>query len=92
MMLENLKKWLKNKEIGNDTINMILGLFMLTALLVFGKTGNRFSMYAIIFSGGLMNISNGYRMLKQKDKRQLGQSMVLFGIVILFLGMIVVLI
>ena len=90
-MLEKLKKWLKNKEIGNDTINMILGLFMLTALLVFGKTGNRFSMYAIIFSGGLMNISNGYQMLKQKNKRQLGQSMILFGIVILFLGMVVVL-
>ena len=74
-----------------DTINMILGLLMLTALLVFGKTGNRFSMYTIIFSGGLMNISNGYRFLGQKGKRQMGQSMILFGIVILFLGMIVVL-
>lgn len=92
MMLENLKKWLKNKEIGNDTINMILGLFMLTALLVFGKTGNRISMYVIIFSGGLMTISNGYRLLQQKNQRHMGQSMILFGIVILFLGMIVVLV
>ena len=91
-MLEKWKNWLlKNKEQVNDTLNLILGLFMLTALLVFGKTGNRFSMYAIIFSGGLMNISNGYQMLKQKNKRQLGQSMILFGIVILFLGMVVVL-
>ncbi len=91
-MLEKIKKWFQDKQIGNDTINMILGLLMLTALLVFGKTGNRFSMYTIIFSGGLMNISNGYRFLGQKGKRQMGQSMILFGIVILFLGMIVVLV
>lgn len=90
MMLEKIKKWLKNKEIVNDTINIILGLFMLAALPVFGKTGNHFSMYIIIFSGGLMNISNGYRMVRQKNKKQMGQSMVLFGIVVLFLGMIVV--
>ena len=90
-MLEKIKKWFKNKEIVNDTINLSLGLLMLTALLVFGKTGNKISMYVIIFSGGLMNISNGYRFLKQKGKKTMGQSMVLFGIVILFLGMFVIL-
>ena len=92
-MLEKWKRWLlKNKEQVNDTLNLILGLFMLTALLVFGKTGKGWSIYVIIFSGGLMTISNGYRLLGQKSRKTMGQSMILFGIVILFLGMIVVLI
>ena len=91
-MLEKIKRLFKNKEMVNDTVNLILGLLMLTALLVFGKTGNRISMYVIIFSGGLMTISNGYRLLQQKNQRHMGQSMILFGIVILFLGMIVVLV
>ena len=92
-MIAKWKHWLlKNKEQVNDTLNLILGLFMLTALLVFGKTGRGWSIYVIIFSGGLMTISNGYHLLGQKNKKSLGQSMILFGIVILFLGMIVVLI
>ncbi len=92
-MLKKWKKWLlKNKEQINDIFNLSLGLFMLTALLVFGKTGNNISIYVIIFSGALMTISNGYRLLQKKSTKTMGQSMILFGIVILFLGMIVVLI
>ena len=92
-MLEKWKHWLlKNKEQVNDTLNLSLGLFMLTALLIFGKTGNKLSMYVIIFSGALMTISNGYRLLWKKNTKTMGQSMILFGIVILFLGMMVVLI
>ena len=92
-MLEKWKHWLlKNKEQINDMFNIILGLLMLTALLVFGKTGNKISMYIIIFSGGLMTIENGYRLLWKRNGKTMGQSMILFGIVILFLGMMVVLI
>ena len=92
-MIEKWKYWiLKNKEQINDILNLSLGLLMLTALLVFGKTGNKLSMYVIIFSGALMTISNGYRLLWKKNTKTMGQSMILFGIVILFLGMIVVLI
>ncbi len=92
-MLEKWKTWLlKNKEQVNDILNLSLGLLMLTALLIFGKTGNKISMYIIIFSGALMTISNGYRLLWKKNTKTMGQSMILFGIVILFLGMMVVLI
>lgn len=92
-MLKKWKKWLlKNKDQINDMFNLSLGLFMLTALLIFGKTGSNISIYVIIFSGALMTISNGYRLLQKRNTKTMGQSMILFGIVILFLGMIVVLI
>jgi len=88
-MLKRILKFFKNKEAVTDTANMILGLLMLTALAVFWKTGNKFSMYAIIFSGGAMTLSNGYRYIQQKGRKQMGYSMMLFGAVILVLGLIV---
>ena len=81
-MLNKIRKFLKDKERFFDTVNVILGLLMLTALVVFWKTGNKFSMYAIIVSGGAMNICSGLRYLKQKGRRQMGYSMILFGVVI----------
>ena len=91
-MLKKIQNFFKNKEQVFDTANMILGLLMLTALVVFWKTGNKFSMFAIIFSGGAMNICNGLRYLKQKGRRQMGYSMILFGVVILVLCLVLMLV
>lgn len=86
-MLEKVRKLLKNKEQVIDTVNVLLGLLMITALVVFWKTGNKVSMCLIIFSGGMMNVSNGYRFVMQKDrKNNMGYSMMFFGVVILVLG------
>ncbi len=91
-MLKKFLKFLKNKEAVIDTVNVLLGLFMLTALIVFWKTGNKISMFTIIFCGGAMNLCNGYRYLKQKKRKYMGQSMILFGVVILVLGIVIMLI
>ncbi|MBP3570103.1 MAG: hypothetical protein J6K04_13185 [Lachnospiraceae bacterium] len=88
-MVKKILKFLKNKEAVLDTANVLLGLFMLTALVVFWKTGNKLSMFTIIFCGGAMNLTSGYRYLNQKDKKNLGQSMILFGVIILVLGIVV---
>jgi len=85
-MLKRIQNFLKNKEAVTDTANMILGLLMLTALVVFWKTGSSLSMYGIIFSGGGMTLSNGFRYLRQKGRRQMGYSMLLFGAVIMVFG------
>ena len=90
-MIKKLLHFLKNKEAVLDTANIILGLLMLTALVVFWKTGNKISMFTIIFCGGAMNLTNGYRYLGQKDRKNLGQSMILFGVVILVLGAVILL-
>ncbi len=88
-MLKKVLKFLQNKQRVLDTVNVLLGLLMLTALVVFWKTGNKFSMYLIIFAGGLMNLSNGYRYLNSKDHKNLGYSMILLGVVVLVLGIVV---
>ncbi len=91
-MLKKIQNFFKNKEQVLDTANIILGLLMLTALVVFWKTGNKLSMFAIIFSGGVMNICNGFRYLRQKGRRPIGHSMILFGVVILVLGVVIMVI
>lgn len=91
-MLKKIQNFFKNKEQVYDTASMILGLLMLTALVVFWKTGNKFSMYAVILSGGALNICSGLRYLKQKNRRQLGYSMIMFGAVILVLCLVLMLI
>ena len=90
-MLKKIQNFLKNKEAVIDTANLILGLLMLTALVVFWKTGGRLWMFVIIFSGGAINLCNGFRYLQQKKLKQLGYSMILFGTVILVLGLVVLL-
>jgi len=90
-MLNKIKKLLKNKEQFIDTANLILGLLMLTALVVFWKTGNKISMFAIIFSGAAMNLVGGYRYIEQKERKQMGYSMLLLGAVILVLGIVLLL-
>ena len=91
-MLEKVRKLLKNKEQVIDTVNVLLGLLMITALVVFWKTGNKVSMSLIIFSGGMMNVSNGCRFVMQKNrKNNMGYSMMFFGVVILVLGVVVML-
>ena len=91
-MLKKIFNFLKNKERMSDVATMLLGLLMLTALVVFGLTGNKFSMYLIIISGGFMNVMNGYRSTKQKGKQNLGYSMMMLGVVILVLGMVIMMI
>ena len=90
-MLKRIQKFLKNREAVLDTANVILGLLMLTALVVFWKTGNKISMFAIIFSGAARTLCNGYRYMSQRERKQMGYSMILFGTVVLVLGIVILL-
>ena len=88
-MLKKLAVFLKDKQRVFDTANVILGLLMLTALVVFWKTGNEVSMFTVIFSGGLMNIMNGWKYRFESGKKNMGNSMILFGVLVLFIGFVV---
>ena len=91
-MLNKIRKFLKDKERFFDTVNLILGLLMLTALVVFGLTGNKLSMYLVIFSGGFMNLVNGYKASLKKKKQNMGYSMMMFGVMILVIGLVIMMI
>ena len=91
-MLTKLRKFLKNKERVIDTLNAILGLLMLAALVIYAITGKKFGMYLMIFSGGCMNLVNGYKTSQIYEKRNMGHSMMMFGVVILVMGIVIMMI
>ncbi len=61
-----------------------MGILMLVALLVFSVTRNVYSIAAVIVLGGFMNIINGLSMVRRKERKTMGMSMILLGIIILF--------
>lgn len=85
-MMRKIKELLKNKAKLLDFFNLFLGLFLMTGLFFYGMTKGVTWLYLAIFSGGAMNIANGYRLYGQKAKKNAGMSMMLLGGVILFIG------
>ncbi len=74
---------LKDKGIGPEFVNILLGLIALASLVVFGITKSIFCIYVIIFIGAMMNIITGLSYVRRADKRNLGYCMVMLGVVII---------
>ncbi len=83
-MFAKLRKFLKEKGITKDFFNLFLGILMAVALLVFSITKNSLTIGPVIILGALMNIVNGLAMIKKKEKKTMGMSMIFLGIIILF--------
>ncbi len=83
-MFAKLRKFLKDKGITREFFNLFLGILMAVALLVFSITKNKFTIGLVIILGALMNILNGFAMVKKKEKKTMGMSMIFLGIIILF--------
>lgn len=66
-------------------LNMILGVFMLIALIAYAATKAVFALTVVVFIGAMMNITTGLSYQKRKDKRTLGACMIMLGIVIMFI-------
>lgn len=90
-MMRKIRELLKNKALLLDFSNLLVGFLMLVSLFSYGSTRSAGSLYLVIFSGGAMNLLNGYKFYQQKAKRNIGMSMMLLGAVILFLGFYVIL-
>ncbi len=84
-MLKRVLTFFKDKGIGQETLNIFLGVLMLAALVAYGITQTMVSLVAVIFLGALINITTGLQYLKKKEKKNLGMCMIMLGIIILIL-------
>ena len=85
-MLKGFGKFIKDKGIVKEVVNIALGIGALAALLVFSITQSVISLFAVVIIASLINILNGLSMYKNKEKRNMGMSMMMLGIVlVLFL-------
>ena len=83
-MLNRFREFIRDKGLVKEIVNIILGILMVVALLVFSITKNVFSICFVIILGALMNIINGFTMIKNKERKTMGMSMIFLGIIILF--------
>lgn len=84
-MLKRVLTFFKNKGLGQETLNVFLGILMLVALVAYGITRTLVALVAVIFLGALINITTGLQYQKKKEKKPLGMCMIMLGIIILIL-------
>lgn len=77
----------KDLKLTYDIIITVLGIVLIVFLvLIFRNPKNNFFTLVAFVSAGGINILNGLKIVKDKKKRNMGVSYILFGIVIMFLG------
>ncbi|MCR5823679.1 MAG: hypothetical protein K6G60_04515 [Lachnospiraceae bacterium] len=83
-MLKRFKRFIQDKGLVKETVNIIMGILMAVALLVFSFTRSIWSICVVIILGALMNVMNGLSMLRKKERKTMGMSMIFLGIIVVF--------
>lgn len=89
--MDKLIKRIKELSLSYDVINTILGAVLLVFLfLVLRHPQNSLFLLIAFAVGGSMNIVNGLKYKKDPKKKNLGMSFILFGIIVIFIGYLLV--
>ncbi|MBP1753605.1 MAG: hypothetical protein H6Q59_3 [Firmicutes bacterium] len=90
-----MKQWKEFSEGNNqihilDLINTIVGVVLIVSLiLIFQHPENRYAILAACLSGGLMNIINGLKQMKDVKRRMTGMTFLMLGVIVIVLGFII---
>ncbi|MGB4660732.1 MAG: hypothetical protein WBI07_16285 [Mobilitalea sp.] len=74
-----------------DKSNMILGVALIVSLLlIYIFPNNQIAILSACISGGLMNIVNGLKMIRDPKKLSTGMTFLAMGVLIIVLGFIII--
>ncbi len=74
-----------------DLINTIVGVALIVSLiLIFQHPENRYAIMVACLSGGLMNILNGLKQMKDIKRRTMGMTFLMMGVIVILLGFIII--
>ena len=84
----NQKKNLVDRIVlKSDIINLVMGfVFIISFLLIYLNPYNRFAIMTAASSAGLMNIMNGFKLVKDPKKKTTGSSYILMGVILIAFG------
>lgn len=86
--MKKIKKFILEKKIMFDVLNVIVGAIMILLIVLFiFFPGNGLILVLLFMAGGLMNISNGMKWYRDKEKRAAGMSQICVGMIIMFLAL-----
>lgn len=90
--MNRLKKFHNKRHPTYDLVNTLLGVLLLILLmLIFVYPSSRYLSLGVFFAGGSMNILNGLKSMKDPKRKTMGMSFILFGMIIIFIGIFTVL-
>jgi uncharacterized membrane protein HdeD (DUF308 family) len=89
--VDKFRKLLKELSLKSDIINLLVGIVLIVSLiLIFQNPLNKYAILAACISGGLMNIMNGLKQMKDPKKKTSGMSFLMMGSIVIALGFIVI--
>lgn len=85
--MKHLMELLKKKDALYHWLSALFGIILLVAIfMVMRNPAGRTELMLLVFSGGGLNIINGWRLYGRPKQRNQGMSMLLLGVIILFIG------
>lgn len=88
--MKKLLQKLKDNRLLLDTLNVVLGVVMIIALVLVFILRSNLALLAAIWTAGLMNAVNGLKAMKQKERKMMGQSMFFMGMLVIVIGTVLV--
>lgn len=87
--MDKFKKLLEEFSLKSDIINTLVGIALIVSLiLIFLNPNNQYAILLACISGGLMNILNGLKLMKDPKKRSTGMTFLMLGAIVIILGFI----
>lgn len=84
-------KQINDNHLWLDFANIILGVIMIIMLVLVFTIQSNLALLFAVWAGGFMNMVNGFKCMKQKNKRNMGYSFVFTGLLIAVGGSLLVL-
>ncbi len=89
--MRKLLQRLKEHHLSYDRISAYLGILLVIFLILNFLYPNRAYLLMGAFSaGGLINLFNGLKLVKDKKKQNIGISYIFFGILIILIGFLTI--
>jgi hypothetical protein len=85
--MKKLSQIVKDNNLIFDVVNVILGIGLLVAIVLFIlMPGNMVAFAFLCWMAGIMNVSNGIKQYRDKKKRTFAMCLIMVGMIILIGG------
>lgn len=89
--MDNFKKQLKKFSLKSDLINTMIGIALAVSLVcIFINPMNRYAILAACILGGLLNLMNGLKQMKDPVRKSMGMTLIMMGIIVIVLGFVII--
>lgn len=86
--MKQILELFKKRERLYDWLSVLLGILLCIAIFAVARNpSGRTGLILLVFAGGGLNIINGLKLYRKPKQRNLGMSMMMLGVMILFIGL-----